>query len=90
VLGRQLANEQYDQIMNAVNILSLVPNMTVGFGNVGGGSTKIENALKQTQEWLGPNYKEIAPGVYRSAERTTTSPDDRFKIQGSKHCTCAL
>lgn len=41
-----------------------------GFGNIGGGITTVESALGNAQKWLGPGYKEIAPGVYRSADNT--------------------
>jgi hypothetical protein len=41
-----------------------------GFGNIGGGATTAENALGRAQKWLGQGYKEIAPGVYRSADNT--------------------
>jgi hypothetical protein len=43
---------------------------TKGYGNVGGGATTAENALMQAERWLGPGYKEIAPGVFRSAKGT--------------------
>jgi hypothetical protein len=39
-----------------------------GLGNIGGGATAAENALTQAQKYLGEGYKEIAPGVYRSAD----------------------
>jgi hypothetical protein len=38
--------------------------------NVGGGAATAANALKQAEKWLGPGYKEISPGVYRSAGGT--------------------
>ena len=41
---------------------------TKGYGNVGGGATTAENALTQAEKYLGPGYKEISPGVYRSAD----------------------
>jgi hypothetical protein len=49
-----------------------------GMGNVGGGALKAEQALVQGEKWVGQGYKEIAPGVYRSADglrqfRMTTS-----------------
>lgn len=43
---------------------------TKGYGNVGGGATTAENALTQAEKYLGPGYKEISPGVYRSADGT--------------------
>ena len=51
---------------------------TAGYGNIGGGATTAEQALRQAQQRLGPGYSEIAPGVYRSADglrqfRMTTS-----------------
>jgi hypothetical protein len=36
--------------------------------NVHGGSATPEQALEQGEQWLGPGYREIAPGVYRSAD----------------------
>jgi hypothetical protein len=49
---------------------NLTQPVVKGFGNIGGGATTAENALGQAQKWLGPGYKEIAPGVYRSADNT--------------------
>ncbi|HVE86908.1 MAG TPA: hypothetical protein VND93_28830, partial [Myxococcales bacterium] len=41
-----------------------------GLGNVGGHGEPIDaqTALKAGARWLGPGYKEIAPGVFRSAD----------------------
>jgi len=36
--------------------------------NVGGGEITAADAMSQAETWLGPGYKEIAPGVYRSAD----------------------
>jgi hypothetical protein len=47
---------------------SVTQPVVKGFGNIGGGATTAENALGQAQKWLGEGYKEIAPGVYRSAD----------------------
>jgi RHS repeat-associated protein len=52
--------------------------MPMGVCNVGGGATTAEKALENGARWLGPGYKEIAPGVFRSADealqfRMTTS-----------------
>jgi hypothetical protein len=44
--------------------------VTKGLGNVGGGATTAENALTQANKYLGPGSKEIAPGVFRSADGT--------------------
>ena len=49
---------------------SVAQPVVKGFGNIGGGATTAENALGQAQKWLGQGYKEIAPGVYRSADNT--------------------
>jgi hypothetical protein len=35
-----------------------------------GGELTVDQALTQGEKWLGENYKEIAPGVYRSADGT--------------------
>jgi len=43
---------------------------TAGYGNIAGGETVAGTALTQAEKWLGPGYKEIAPGVYRSADGT--------------------
>ena len=49
-----------------------------GLGNIGGGATTGGGLLAQAENYLGPGYREIAPGVYRSADglrqfRMTTS-----------------
>ena len=36
--------------------------------NVGGGQLSAADAMRHGEEWLGAGYKEIAPGVYRSAD----------------------
>ena len=41
-----------------------------GTRQVSGGVTSAENALRQGEKWLGSGYKEIAPGVFRSADNT--------------------
>jgi RHS repeat-associated protein len=51
---------------------------TAGYGNIGGGATTAENALTQANKWLGPGSKEIAPGVFRSADGTR-----QFRMTGS-------
>ena len=38
------------------------------FGNVGGGVIPENAVLDVAEDWLGAGYKEIAPGVYRSAD----------------------
>jgi hypothetical protein len=42
--------------------------MSGGLGNVGGGKLTAQQALDAAEKWLGKDYKEIAPGVYRSAD----------------------
>ena len=38
-------------------------------GNIGShGPVSAETALDSATTWLGPGYREIAPGVYRSAD----------------------
>lgn len=41
-----------------------------GLGNIGGHEIPIDptSALRSGLKWLGPGYKEISPGVYRSAD----------------------
>jgi hypothetical protein len=39
-----------------------------GFGNVGGGKLTVEKVLEFAEKWLGKGYKEIAEGVFRSAD----------------------
>ena len=46
------------------------PVNTAGYGNIGGGSTSAQNALTQANNYLGPGAKEVAPGVFRSADGT--------------------
>jgi RHS repeat-associated protein len=41
-----------------------------GLGNVGGGMANAGRVLDDAQAWLGPGYREIAPGVFRSADGT--------------------
>lgn len=38
--------------------------------NVHGGKVSVRAVLTGAEKWLGPGYKEIAPGVYRSADGT--------------------
>jgi len=38
-----------------------------GLGNIGGGSATVEQVLRGAERWLGEGYREIAPGVFRSA-----------------------
>lgn len=38
--------------------------------NVGGGEATPEQVLDAAEKYLGPGYKEISPGVFRSADRT--------------------
>jgi RHS repeat-associated protein len=60
-----------DQILTHVPILIggiSGPGALGGFGNVAGGLTTVENALTGAEAYLGPNYQEIAPNVFRSAD----------------------
>lgn len=42
-----------------------------GFGEIaGGGTLRGEDVLSAGERWLGEGYREIAPGVYRSADGT--------------------
>ncbi|WP_404401298.1 hemagglutinin repeat-containing protein [Pelagibacterium halotolerans] len=41
-----------------------------GHGNIGGGNVSPDQALDAAERWLGADYREIAPGVYRSADGT--------------------
>jgi hypothetical protein len=41
-----------------------------GVGNVAAGVIRNERALGAGERWLGEGYREIAPGVYRSADNT--------------------
>jgi len=60
-----------------------------GYGNIGGGATTVSEALRNAELWLGPGYKKIASGVYRSADGTRqfrmTDDDLRDPAQGP-HC----
>ncbi|GAB6188181.1 hypothetical protein JCM17478_36830 [Thermopirellula anaerolimosa] len=54
------------------------PKVPQGWGNLGShGPVSPDVALSSAEKWLGAGYKEIAPGVYRSADgrqfRMTTS-----------------
>jgi len=42
--------------------------VTSGLGNIGGGRLTAEKALEFAEKWLGKDYKEIAEGVFRSAD----------------------
>jgi len=50
--------------------ITKVGKVAKGLGNISGGSTTANQALKAAEGWLGGGYKEIAPGVYRSADNT--------------------
>jgi hypothetical protein len=39
-----------------------------GFGGIAGGVAKVDDALAGAVKWLGDGYKEVAPGVFRSAD----------------------
>jgi RHS repeat-associated protein len=41
-----------------------------GLGNVDGGTATARQAVEAAEKWLGPGYKEIVPGVFRSADDT--------------------
>lgn len=41
-----------------------------GLGNIGGGNATISEILKNAERWLGPGYKQVGPGRYRSADNT--------------------
>lgn len=41
-----------------------------GLGDIGGGIAGASRVLDDAQAWLGPGYREIAPGVFRSADNT--------------------
>ncbi|MGI6416369.1 MAG: polymorphic toxin-type HINT domain-containing protein [Thermoguttaceae bacterium] len=46
------------------------PTPNPGMGNIGNhGPVSPDVALSSAESWLGPGYREIAPGVYRSADR---------------------
>jgi RHS repeat-associated protein len=61
------------------NIRPISGGWPMGMGNIGShGPVNPTTALSGAQRWLGPGYREIAPGVYRSADglrqfRMTTS-----------------
>lgn len=39
-----------------------------GLGNIGGGDGTIDVILRNAERWLGPGYKQLGPGRYRSAD----------------------
>ncbi len=41
-----------------------------GLGNIGGGNATVSEILKNAERWLGPGYKQVGPGRYRSADNT--------------------
>jgi hypothetical protein len=41
---------------------------TKGFGNVAAGVLRDERVLGSAERWLGEGYREISPGVHRSAD----------------------
>jgi hypothetical protein len=49
---------------------SAAASQSKGLGNIGSHGTPIDpsTALSSGTKWLGPGYREIAPGVYRSAD----------------------
>jgi RHS repeat-associated protein len=55
-----------------------VARVARGLGDIGGGAATAEEALTAATKWLGEGYREVAPGVFRSADnarqfRMTTS-----------------
>jgi len=58
-LGTHYADEAYDITKGALRRKKL---------NVSGGALNTDDALKYADDYLGPGYKEIYPGVYRSAD----------------------
>jgi len=62
---------------------------TRGLGNISGGKATVEQALRAAEKWLGEGYKEIAPGVYRSADGTRqfrmVDPADLSPRHGPSH-----
>ena len=70
VEGVAEAGQAAEEATDAAAAGASAPIDTSGLGNIGGGSTTAENALTQADKYLGPGAKEIAPGVFRSADGT--------------------
>ncbi len=60
-----------------------------GFGNIRGGEMTVAEALSTAEKWQGQGYKEIAPGVFRSADGARqfrmTDADILFQGSGGPH-----
>lgn len=51
------------------SITGMMPmGSVVKFGDISGGRITVKKALEMGEKWLGPGYKEIAEGVFRSAD----------------------
>jgi RHS repeat-associated protein len=68
VLVHGLAVSGVSLVNGAQQTMSLMSGK--GLGNIGGGYISSDKVLDAAEKWLGKGYKEIAPGVYRSADGT--------------------
>lgn len=87
-------NTQADQrgmlVSMAASLIFLKPGrVPKGLGNVHGGQVTATEALAAAEKWLGKGYKEIAPGVFRSADGgrlfRMTDADILFQGSGGPH-----
>lgn len=75
-VGLQLLIPESGEQLGGEILMSVVPYGKVGklakiaTRNVDGGKTTARAVLKNAERWLGPGYREIAPGVFRSADGT--------------------
>jgi RHS repeat-associated protein len=73
-VGLELLIPETGGELGAEVLMSVVPYGKLGrlakiaTRNIQGGKTTARAVLKGAERWLGPGYKEVAPGVYRSAD----------------------
>jgi hypothetical protein len=73
-VGLELLIPESGGELGAEVLMSVVPYGKLGrlakiaTRNIQGGKTTARAVLKGAERWLGPGYKEVAPGVYRSAD----------------------
>jgi RHS repeat-associated protein len=65
------AANKVEKIEGAIsNAANAEKNIEKGLGNISGGQATGEQILHGAEKWLGPGYRQIAPGVYRSKDET--------------------
>jgi RHS repeat-associated protein len=68
--GVARAGEVAEAVADAAKAAEVADNLAKGLGAVSSGAATAERALSAAEEFLGAGYKEMAPGVFRSADNT--------------------